>query len=65
MKFLILLLFAAIGVAFGQETATNGGMAPTDPNVTAMDYEHAGDALQGFYAKPEGDGPFPAIVIVP
>lgn len=41
------------------------GQAPMEPDVTAVDYRHLDDALQGFYAKPEGDGPFPGVVIIP
>lgn len=36
------------------------------PNVVAMNYSHQGEALQGFIATPtEGDGPFPAVIIIP
>lgn len=41
------------------------GEAPMQPDVTAVDYRHLDDELKGFYAKPEGDGPFPGVVVVP
>jgi hypothetical protein len=36
------------------------------PDVTPMDYEHQGDALQGFLAMPESPGDMtPAVIIIP
>jgi hypothetical protein len=39
----------------------------SEPNVVPIDYNHNGDALQGFVATPSAssDGPFPAVVIIP
>ena len=37
-----------------------------EPIVDPVDYNHNGDALQGFLATPtSSDGPFPAVVIIP
>jgi hypothetical protein len=43
-----------------------GGQADVEPDVTAMDYEHQGDALQGFLAMPESLGAkTPVVIIIP
>jgi len=34
-------------------------------NVMPLNYTHNGTELQGYYAKPDGDGPFPAVIIIP
>ena len=38
-----------------------------EPDVQAWDYVDPidGAELQGFYSIPEGDGPFPALIILP
>ena len=38
---------------------------PVEIDVTAIDYMDGDHALMGHLATPEGEGPFPAIVIVP
>jgi hypothetical protein len=58
MKF-ILLLFSALSSGIVRAEV------PMEPNVETFNYTHQGDNLQGFYAKPEGEGPFPAVVILP
>ena len=38
----------------------------SEPIVTAVDYNHNADALQGFLATPtSSDGPFSAVIIIP
>jgi hypothetical protein len=54
---LFLLLASFVGLVGGQVV----------PDVTPMDYEHQGDALQGFLAMPDsspGDLT-PAVIIIP
>lgn len=38
---------------------------PVAADVTEMMFSFNGTDLMGSYALPEGDGPFPAIVIIP
>ena len=39
---------------------------PPAPAVTAVDYTHEGDELQGFVSEPEGTtGLLPAVVFIP
>jgi hypothetical protein len=51
------LIFAAL--------LSHGNGEAMEPDVTAVDYVHMNDQLRGYYAKPEGDGPFPGVVIIP
>mmetsp|Transcript_9636 Transcript_9636/g.21405 ORF Transcript_9636/g.21405 Transcript_9636/m.21405 type:complete len:570 (-) Transcript_9636:180-1889(-) len=36
-----------------------------DPDVISVAYKHDGYKLLGHVAKPKGDGPFPAVIIIP
>jgi hypothetical protein len=53
----------------GLDSVSGAAVEPplSEPNVNAVDYNHNGDALQGFVATPSSssDGPFPAVVIIP
>ena len=37
---------------------------PMEASVMSMNYTHNGTDLVGYYSIPEGDGPFPAVVII-
>ncbi|KAG7373156.1 dienelactone hydrolase [Nitzschia inconspicua] len=58
-KALLSFLFLMAGSAAGQVTP------PTEPKTEAVEYSHEGDALLGHLSIPEGDGTFPAIIIIP
>lgn len=53
---LFFLLASFAGLVAGQ----------VEPDVTPMDYEYQGDALQGFLARPKSPGNMiPAVIIIP
>jgi hypothetical protein len=61
MKLFIFLAASFVGMIGGQ-LVSNGIV----PDVSPMDYEHQGDALQGFLAMPDSPGAkTPAVIIVP
>jgi hypothetical protein len=42
-----------------------GAENPVEPETTPVSYVHNGTELLGHLAVPDGDGPFPAIIILP
>ena len=55
-------LFVLVGALFG---SSNGQVeAPMEASVMPVNYTHDGADLTGYYSVPEGDGPFPAVVII-
>ena len=38
--------------------------APMEASVMPVNYTHDGADLTGYYSVPDGDGPFPAVVII-
>jgi hypothetical protein len=64
-RFIVLLLIATFLVLVYRQLMMTG--AEMQPEVSPMDYEHEGYALQGFLALPDGSeiAQSPAVIIVP
>lgn len=62
---MMMMMFVKTTIAL-LSAATLVGAQPT-PDVTPMDFDHDGFALQGYFAEPESadNGLLPAIVIIP
>ena len=64
-KFYLFAIFALIYNTFHVESSSPSTM---EPNVQPWDYIDMNDGtkLQGFYSVPtKGEGPFPAVIILP
>ena len=58
-------LFSIVFALLVSQVSTQAVEPPVQPMTTPMEYTHMGDDLLGHLAAPEGDGPFPAIVVIP
>jgi hypothetical protein len=59
------LFTLALASLFSCVTAQNGTVHIVDPDTTPVEYMHNGTDLLGHLAVPDGEGKFPAIVIIP
>jgi len=54
-------------ILFASALNAKSSTITVEPNVQPWDYVDTNDGakLQGFYSIPEGEGPFPAVIILP
>lgn len=60
MKLLTLAL--AFGISHAQDGPVDN---PVEPNVLAVEYMDGNHTLLGHLSIPDGDGPFPAVIVIP
>jgi hypothetical protein len=60
------LLTLALAALFGSSLAQDGPVDnPVEPDALAVEYMDGNHTLLGHLSIPDGDGPFPAVIVIP